>query len=154
MIFIHGKMPVFRNEEEMYQALSITEDLFGADWDTKWMSPTWENDDWGMYARRAHWTGYSHYMIPILRVIDELKSNWQNRKDDEDWKSARKFFKHLRYVKQTFGASWLCKVSYTLPVKGELDEDVMGLPGINIIDLEETGDLLDEQTEKTPMGAH
>lgn len=157
----HSQVPVFRSEEEMAKAMdhvNATQTTFyrtvdeAVSWEGRWMSPTWTHDNWGQYHRRDHWIGSSHYMIPILAVVDDLKNKWQTYKEIEEWQAARKFFNGLRYVKQTFGMSWMCQVSYTLPFKGEADEEVYNIPGINIIDLKETG-VEDEQTEKASVGA-
>lgn len=155
MVFTHSKVPVFRNEVEKNFAKQFVY-LFGnltLDWPDRWDDPTWERDSWGQYVRRGQTAGRDHYLLPILDMIDELKYKWQDRKDSKDWQDARKFFKGLRYVKQTFGMSWLCKVSYTLPESGSPDDEVLELPGINIINLKDpqTGEA-NEQTEETPVG--
>jgi len=152
MMFAHSKIPLFRNEKEMARAMSHVDKLHDIDFGLRYMFPTWTHDNWGQYARRDHWIGSTHFMIPILGVIDDLKENWQQYKDIKEWQVARDFFANLRYVKQTFGMGWLCKISYTLPSDGEPDGDAYDIPGINIIDLEQVGEF-DGQAEEAPMGA-
>lgn len=138
MIFVHRKIPVFQNEKQRDIA-TIERGMGLYDWTRQAddMIPTWEKEGWGMYARRNQDAGHAHYMARILWVIDEIKNNWESHKDEENWRHAKDFFGKLRYVKQTFGASWLCKISYTLPLDGDPDEEMLELPGINLIDLNE-----------------
>ncbi len=139
MVFSHPKIPIFRDNIEWVKAAEHVTNVLGTDFEFNYLFPTWTHDNWGMYARRDQWIGKSHFMLPFLQVIHKLKDDWQELKDIEEWKEARKFFNGLRYAKQTFGCAWLCKVSYTLPGSAEPDEEMMELPGINVIDLKKAG---------------
>lgn len=144
MMFTHKEIPAFRTPEEMAAAQRVVGRCLGAtqifNWDYWYMRPTWTHDNWGMYARRNQWTGDRHFMIPILDLLDDIRNDWKKYKDNENWKAAKKFFRGIRFTEQTFGLSWLTKVTYTTPADGEepADETLQILervPGINILDL-------------------
>jgi hypothetical protein len=150
MLFTHKEIPAFRNEIEMLAALETVgkclETSPTIDWNDWYQQPTWAHDNWGMYARRGQWTGLNHFMVPVLAFLDDLRLNWKEHKDDEDWKAAKKFFRGVRFTEQTFGLSWLTKVTYTSPAEGEeptneVLEILERVPGINVLDLAQLDEL-------------
>jgi hypothetical protein len=150
MMFAHSQIPVFRNDFEFGVAMGQVNAVQDpVEWSDRYRRPTWDHESWGTYARYDQWIGSSHVLIPMLAVIDDLKNHWQEHKEEKVWQDARAFFKTLRYAKQTFGMSWLCRVSYTLPKDGAPDQDAYEIPGINVIDLEEVGEFDGEVAEAT-----
>ena len=107
-------------------------------------------EDWGMYARRNQMPGDYHSMLPILSMIDDLEDG--ELLNDEFFPGVEGFFDSLTYTEQTLGLSWLTKITYTLPEEGEVGEDVYGIPGLNIIDLnihQEIDEILEAVNERT-----
>ena len=146
MLFTHSKIPVFRDKIEMISALQVIQDDFMEISQSAYWLPSWEYEQWGMYARRGQWPGHDHVLIPILAFIDKLEDGLIE--DDK----AKDFFKSLTYTEQTLGLSWLTKITYTLPEAGELGEDILGIPGLNIIDLDayqEINAILEGANERT-----
>lgn len=154
MMFTHKEIPAFRDEQEMTAIKNHITNCIGIgniSWRGYFSQPTWSHDNWGMYARRGQWTGFTHFMIPILMFLDEIKCNWKEHKDDDIWIRAKKFFRGIRFTEQTFGLSWLCKVTYTTPAEGEEPTDEVleileGVPGINVLDLDQL-DVLEKVIE-------
>lgn len=141
-MFTHKDIPSFRSPEELQVTMNHVATCMGKNLDSLFMQPTWKHDNWGMYARRSQWIGYQHFMIPVLIFMEILKENWGEFKDDLAWIDAREYFRGLRYVEQTFGMSWLCNVTYTMPPdEAQPDKDIMKIledtPGINVIDLDD-----------------
>lgn len=152
MMFTHSDIPSFRNVAERGVALAHVKECMGYingdDDHVVFMQPTWKHDNWGMYASRKQWIGHTQFMVPVLRFMDAIKCNWKELKDQDCWVNARKYFRGLRYTEQTFGMSWLCQVTYTMPAGGETpDKETMkileGMSNVNVIDLEN----LDEQAK-------
>jgi hypothetical protein len=157
MLFTHGLMPVFRHEEDRVHALTLVEECYQADLNWKafdYVLPTWMDERWGMYG--GCWGGGAHYLVPVLTTLSLMQSKWSEIKDVEAWQRFRKFFensKHVRFVEQPFGMSWLCQISYTLDEDGKADPEMLDVPGLNIIDLDAVEEEQDEQTESAPLGA-
>ena len=149
MLFTHNRMPVFDSRAHLETALehahiclgldpaigSIPVELY--DWD-----PTWQNDEWSQYVEGAT-DGRRHVLIPILRLIDQLDNDWRRKKKYEPYRDAKEFFAGIRFVEQSFGLSWLAKITHCADEDGNYDEDFLkmreehGGVMVNLIDLNE-----------------
>lgn len=152
MMFTHSQMPMFRHKAELGLALDHVSDMYQIDCNSLYSGPTWTHDNWGLYAREGQWTGHNHFMPPVLAAIDHVEK-LSPLEDREAFLRARSFFRSLYYEEQPFGLSWLTRVSYTLPLEGTPDEDVLDLPGVNVIDLAQVEVFEDEPSENAPLGA-
>jgi hypothetical protein len=153
MMFTHNEIPAFRHEAEVAAMMLHVSNCMDVRFDELYHQSTWTHDNWGMYARRGQWVGNNHFMIPVLWFLDELRLNWKKHKDKDCWKKAKKFFRGIRFTEQTFGLSWLCKVTYTMPGdNNELDEETLeileNIPGINVLDLAQLNETAEVEHEK------
>lgn len=133
-MFTHTDMPIFTTKDEMKEAKAIVSDCIsgGVEWRAKWNRPVWAHPSWGQYAVENQWTGWNHYLVPILSVMHAIRFR---TRDDIYYQRARNFFGNIRVGEQPFGMSWMTKVTYTLPKDGKIERD---LPeGINVVDLDE-----------------
>lgn len=140
VLFTHSRIPVFRSEAEMEEAMGWACDLYNTDFaQYRVGEASWRRDNWGLWARKGQNTGDDHYLIPILQVISTMDITWRSRSDMKIWQEARDFFETLRYVEQAFGLSWITRVTYTLPQdEAQRSEIVKEMPELfNVIDLKE-----------------
>ncbi len=164
MLFTHNRVPTFRHEEDRVRALMLVRECYeqqfdttGLNWDDfDYTGATWLNPKWGMY--RGQWTGQNHYMLPIFTTLHIMDTMWNQVMKYEEWRRFKDFFSdtnHVAFLEQPFGMSWLVKVTYTLDGEGLADPDMVDVPGINIINLDEIEEHeeTDEQVTSAPLGA-
>lgn len=147
MMFTHSKVPVFKNILHAAEAIKIFHEISDRYYYNRnlYWDPSWTQELWGMYARRNQQPGDDHFMVVVLSMLSDIEQGNMPEKH-------LAFFKSLAYREQTFGLSWLTRVSYTLPKEGEPEEDIYEIPGLNVIDLDACGELdaiLEESNERT-----
>jgi len=123
VMFCHPDVPVFENNEAAKEAHRKAIALYG--WDeslSTFYTPTWMHSWWGMHAERGVQTGSKHFMVPILRALN----------DDSSFLSDFS----VEYMQMPFAMSWLTRISY---VRRHSD-DASGILGVIDIDLEENED--------------
>lgn len=138
IVFSHDRMPVFRSEtqrdafvELVLQRWPNAEPENGYDYD-----PVWCNDNWGMYARKNQYNGWRNYLTGVLAFLDSIDRDWKVNKNDPIYIQAKSILDNCIFQEQFFSASWITRISYTLPEDGQIDESLINIPGLNIIDLE------------------
>jgi hypothetical protein len=144
-MFTHSRVQVFRDEAERDEAIQWAKDLVEPIMSYNYLEATWHNPNWGMYTGgdNDQFQGINHYMIPIFWVIDELETNWREKKKEEGWIEGKEFFDSLRYAEQPFGLSWFTQMTYTLPEDGVVPDDIYQIPNIHILDLDALEDEVD-----------
>jgi hypothetical protein len=105
IFFTHGRIPLFRDEEQRDEARELVEWLTGK---TGSLRATWTRPGWGPGPEDDH--GDDHYLQGVLKVVDRLDWNWTAVADCDMWQRARRFFKAVKFVEQVFGASWITQI--------------------------------------------
>ena len=135
IMFTHSEMPIFKDIEQRDEALRLIAECRNVDLSHYYLSPVWEDKNWGQYAVSDHLHGSNNYLVLVLEFLDRLFKDWKEYKIEPGYKEARDFFKGISFVEQPFGLSWLTNISYTLPKDGESKRDLDVIPGLKIIDL-------------------
>lgn len=149
MWFAHARVPLFegtRHADAVRTRANEFKDAYAFPGVTnphkQWLKACWRYDEWGQYAIKNQDPGNNHYLVPILRALDYLDSR-QPKLIRGDWEKLDELFSDVHFEPQIFGASWMTRVTYTLPKENKdeaatkvLDE----IPGIDILDLEEQVD--------------
>lgn len=157
MWFVHADIPMYQNITQAAVVNGYAKDALSAisdylDFDAQWFKPVWRYDSWGQYAIKNQDAGHDHYLVPILKAIDVIERNDPLDRAlldsaNIEWEWLRDEFTNrfvaAHFEPQFFGASWMTKVTYTLPEedKEKAAEKIrQEMPGINILDLEEQVD--------------
>ncbi len=142
MLFSHTLIPLFATEDHKKEVFDAVIKALWANPDHFWQDACWNHDEWGQYSSKGHNPGNSSFLVPILNVMNtvfERKPSELVTLSDE-WHLAQRAMKNVRYEDQIFGASWMTRVTYTLPEDGKdeaREEALNDIPGIDILDLEE-----------------
>lgn len=136
IFFTHGRIPLFRDEEERDEARELGEWLTAK---TGNLGATWARPGWGLRPEDNH--GDDHYMLGVLKVIDRLDWDWAAVAECDLWQRARRFFKAVNFGEQVFGASWITQLVYVQDVDEELGRlwYRMTSLGIEVVTLEQAG---------------
>lgn len=156
MLFSHSHIPVFESIEQRNEMIRLATEItpysldmlaladeFPGDrhWETaaekRWLGPCWEQPTWGQYSQENQEPGFQHFMVPILIAMHDMMKI--NNADEKHWAKVRKAYSKLRLAEQIYGASFMTKITYTLPEKGkgEAAEKVQeAIPGVDLLDLE------------------
>lgn len=142
MLFSHTLIPLFATEDHKTAVLrTVLECLKEIDVKGLWIDACWYHDEWGQYSSKGHNPGQSSFLVPILDFMNMLKTVKSGESMPfASWHAAKRLLDEVRYEDQIFGASWMTRVTYTLPEDGkeEAREEVTNdIPGIDILDLEE-----------------
>lgn len=134
--FTHSDLPLFREDPQQWAVLDAIKGVMSEDpdWLNKNFEPTWLHENWGQYARGNQYQGNDHYLRLVTSYVSAVKGR---DRDTPAWGDLIDAIGKAPMVEQVFGASWICKISYTLKDDGTADEDVLSIPGLNIIDLNE-----------------
>ena len=128
MLFTHNRMPVFEDKVQFVKAVDYAfycldlGDIFIEQFN--WQ-PTWQHDDWSQYV--GDWSGRSHALVPVLRLVDQLDNNWRECKKDPRFVEAKEFFSEIRFVEQAFGLSWMVRITHCAKEDGTYDKDILAM---------------------------
>jgi hypothetical protein len=147
MLFSHSHIPVFESIEQRDEMISLSSESLAYSLDMqaladefpieeRWLGPTWERPSWGQYSFKNQEPGFQHFMVPILIAMHDMK---RNHTDEKHWSKVRKAYSKLRFTEQIYGASFMTKVTYTLPEEGKTiaaQEAEHEVPGVELLDLD------------------
>lgn len=128
IFFMHGRMPLFRDEEQRAVAWELAAELVETMVE---MDATWVRPGWGLGSGEDR--GEGNYLRAVLEVIERLDWHWVEVADMELWQEARRFFQGVKFVEQVFGASWVGRVVYE---KGSNEEWAMARFRLSGLDIE------------------
>ncbi len=146
MFFSHSQIPLFAGIRQRDAIYEIVDELLPKTDYQPWLNACWKYDEWGQYAIKNQDAGHKHYLVHTLDILDfgaRLKSVRREPALNEMWVRLRKMFGNVRFEEQIFGASWMTKVIYTLPLENKeaaAEKALAEIPGITILDLEEQVD--------------
>lgn len=134
ILFTHSEIPELENEAHAQEALDHCERNFDLlDRSEYSIKPTWQMDDWGMYAASGQNPGRDQFMVPVLALLDKVKTASSIQKHTPIY-DAKKFFDGCVFNEQAFGASWVTAVVYTLGKDG-IPAEIKDLAESGIIEL-------------------
>lgn len=128
IFFIHGRMPLFRDEEQRAVAWELAAELVEPMVE---IDATWVRPGWGLGPGEDR--GEGNYLRAVLKVVERLDWDWVEVADMELWQEARRFFQGVKFVEQVFGASWVGRVVYE---KGSNEEWAMARFRLSGLDIE------------------
>ena len=148
MLFSHSQIPVFESIDQRDTMIRLAEESFSYSLDLlglaqefpadlRWLGPCWNRPTWGQYSFKNQEPGFQHFMVPVLITLDKMESR-EGRSEDH-WAKVRKEYSKLRFTEQIYGASFMTKVTYTLPKEGKeeaADKVQNDIPGVDILDLD------------------
>ena len=148
MFFSHARIPLFADIFQRDGIYEMVDEVLPKTDYRPWFNACWKYDEWGQYAIKNQDAGHKHYLVHVLDVLDFMKKIMLDTMPhkpapDDAWAQMPRLFEDVRFEEQIFGASWMTRVTYTLPQenKEEAAEKALAeIPGLDILDLEEQVD--------------
>ena len=135
IFFTHSRIPVIGPEQRgevervcvaCLDSLEIKED--------RWQR-TWENQDLSLFRGGSGYNGNRSIMLAVLSIVSQLEKNWKNRRNNPAYQAAKELFDSVQFAERPFGATWITRISYTVPSDDVIDTAALSVPNIALIDL-------------------